>query len=121
SGFYAGQRFHKVVRTPRPFIAQVGDPNSIKLAPDDPLLGSTGTGIRIPYEETHHTHDEGAVSLATLGTDKDSGDCQFFFVLGAAHFLDGHYTVFGKVVAGLDVMRALQRGDHVQTATILKG
>ena len=117
-GFYNGQRFHKVVRTPRPFVAQIGDPASKDHDLDDPKMGEGGTGVKIPYEDSGFSHEEGAVSLAHLPNDK-SGDCQFFFVLGSSTFLNGRYTVFGKVVAGMDVMRTLQQGDTVRQMTVV--
>lgn len=119
SGFYDGQRFHHVVRSPRPFIAQIGDPASKTGNLDDPAMGSGGSGAKIPYEETNIPHDEGTVALASPPKDKDGGDSQFFFVLGSSRFLDGKHTVFGKVVEGLDVMRTLQKGDRVESITIL--
>lgn len=119
SGFYDGQRFHKVVRTPRPFVAQIGDPASRTGNLDDPSMGSGGSGARIPYEETGFPHEEGAVALASPPNDKDGGDSQFFFVLESSKFLDGKYTVFGKVVEGIDVMRTIQKGDKVESASIL--
>lgn len=119
NGFYDGQRFHKVVRTPRPFIAQVGDPASKSGNLDDPSMGSGGTGAKVPFEDNGMSHDEGTVALASPPKDKNGGDCQFFFVLESSHFLDGKYTVFGKVVEGLEVMRTLQKGDRVESVTII--
>jgi len=115
--FYNGQRFHKVVRSPRPFVAQIGDPAS--RSGDLNESGSGGSGTRIPYEETGVSHEEGVVALASPAEDKDGGDSQFFFVLSSSRFLDGKYTVFGRVVAGLEVMRTIQVGDRLDTATIL--
>lgn len=119
SGFYDGQRFHKVVRTPRPFIAQIGDPASKSGNLDDPSMGSGSTGTKIPFEENGMSHDEGAVALASPPKDRNGGDSQFFFVLESSRFLDGKYTVFGKVVEGLEVMRTLQKGDRVESITII--
>lgn len=118
-GFYDSQRFHKVVRSPRPFIAQVGDPASKTGNLDDPKMGDGGSGTKIPFENSGLSHDEGSVSLANPPADKNGGDSQFFFVLASSRFLDGKYTVFGKVVAGLDVMRTIQRGDRIESASIL--
>lgn len=117
--FYDGQRFHKVVRSPRPFIAQIGDPESRDGNLDDPAMGTHGAGARIPYEETGISHEEGVVALAAPARDRDGGDCQFFFVLDSSRFLDGKYTVFGRVVEGIDVMRTLQKGDRVASVSIV--
>lgn len=121
SGFYSGQTFYKVVDKPRPFLIQTGDPASKTKPADDPSLGTGGSGKRIPYEETGKPNKEGAVGLAAKPGDKDSGDSQFYVLLGAARFLDGNYTVFGEVVAGMDVVRKVKRGDKVDSVSILRG
>ncbi len=112
--FYSGQRFFRVTRAPRPYIAQAGDPAS-KQGIDSPNIGSGGTGARIPYEDSGHSNEKYAVGLAALlSKDRDSGDSQFYIVLGDGNkFLDGSYTVFGKVVAGTDVVDHLERGDRI--------
>lgn len=119
-GFYNGQRFFRVTRTPRPYIAQVGDPAS-KNGVDDPTIGSGGSGARIPYEDTGKSNEKYAVGLATLlSNDRNSGDSQFYIVLGEGNgFLDGNYTVFGKVVAGTDVVDRLEKGDRITSVTVL--
>lgn len=119
--FYDGQRFHRVERVPRPFIAIVGDPATKTRSVDDPSVGSGGSGTRIPYEETNLTHAKGTVSLAALPKDRNSGDSQFFFALDASKFLDGKHTIFGKVVFGLDVIDSIEKGDKISSITILKG
>jgi cyclophilin family peptidyl-prolyl cis-trans isomerase len=121
SGFYNGQRFFRVEKSPKPFLVQIGDPSSRTKDINDPTLGSGGTGVRIPYEETGMPNVEGAVGLSTLPRDRDSGDCQFYILLGPARFLDGNYPVFGQVVQGMDVVRKIELGDTVTSATILKG
>jgi cyclophilin family peptidyl-prolyl cis-trans isomerase len=120
-GFYNGQRFFKVVRSPRPFLAQIGDPNSRTRPIDDPTLGTGGTGRRIPFESTPFRHVTGAVGLARLPDDPNSGDSQFYIMLGPASFLDGNYTVFGQVVSGLELLNRLEVGDRVTAATIQRG
>jgi peptidylprolyl isomerase len=118
-GFYNGQRFFRVTRTPRPYIAQAGDPAS-KNGVDGPGMGSGNTGTRIPFEDSGHTNEKYAVGLATLlSNDRDSGDCQFYIVLGDGNkFLDGSYTVFGKVVSGTDVVDRLEKGDKITSVTV---
>jgi cyclophilin family peptidyl-prolyl cis-trans isomerase len=119
--FYDGLRFYRVERNPRPFIAMVGDPGTRNKDLDDPGIGTGGSGHTVPYEETHLTHAEGTVSLATLPGRPDSGDSQFFFCLDTARYLDGKHPVFGHVVGGIDIMRTLQLGDKVKSIVILKG
>lgn len=120
-GFYNGLKFHRVDRTPRPFIAVFGDPATKDKPVDDAAVGTGGSGHPIDYEETGLTHDEGTVSLATQPKNKNSGDSQFFFALDSAKFLDGKHPVFGKVVAGSGIMQPLQLGDEVTKVVILKG
>lgn len=119
--FYDGQRFYKVVRSPKPFIAMVGDPASREKKAGDPSLGNGKTGQSIPYENSGKSHVTGAVGLATLENQKDTGDCQFYICLAPAKFLDGNYTVFGQVVSGGDVLQKLQLGDRIRAATIQRG
>lgn len=119
--FYDGQRFYEVARTPRPYMARLGDPNSRTKPMDDKSLGSYSTGVKVPFENTPYKHVEGAVGFARLPQDKDTGDCQFYIMLDKAKFLDGSYTVFGQVASGLDVLKKIDLGDKVLSATIVRG
>lgn len=121
NGFYDGQKFFRVVTTPRPYIAQIGDPQTKNKDLDSPDIGNGGTGTRIPYEDSKVSNSLYSVGLATLPKDRDSGDCQFYINLAPNKFLDGSYTVFGQVVGGTDVVKKLQRGDKVTKATIIEG
>lgn len=116
--FYDGQRFHRVVRQPRPYLVQIGDPASRN---DVESAGSGGSGARIPFEDSGYKHVTGAVALAALTGEKDQGDSQFYIMLAPAGFLDGNYTVFGQVVQGMDVVQRIQRGDRVSAVTVLGG
>lgn len=120
-GFYDGQRFFEVARKPRPYMARIGDPNSRTKPMDDKSLGSYSTGTKIPYENSGMKHVEGAVGLSRLPQDKDTGDCQFYIMLDKHGFLDGNYTVFGQVVSNLNLLKSLEVGDRVTTATIVRG
>lgn len=120
-GFYNGQKFFKVVKQPRPFLIQTGDPGSKTKPMDDATLGKGGSGSKVPYEDSGVSNDTGAVGLSTLPNDRDSGDSQFYILLGPAKFLDGSYTVFGKVVGGMDVVRAVELGDQVTSTSIVRG
>jgi peptidylprolyl isomerase len=118
-GFYDGQRFFRVTRSPRPYIAQVGDPQS-RNGVDDASIGTRGTGAKIPFEDSGHSNDKYAVGLAALlSKDRDSGDSQFYIVLGDGNkFLDGSYTVFGTVIAGKDIVDRLEKGDRITSITV---
>jgi cyclophilin family peptidyl-prolyl cis-trans isomerase len=120
SGFYDGQKVFRAEKSPKPFIVQMGDPQTKTKNLDDPSIGKGGSGTKIDYEESGYPNDEGAVGLAAILGDKNSGDSQFYILLGRARFLDGSYTVFGQVVAGMDIVRKLDRGDRITSASILK-
>jgi cyclophilin family peptidyl-prolyl cis-trans isomerase len=110
-GFYDTKPFHRVERSPKPFLAQIGPSNSTEAA-----------DVRIPYEDSGFSFKEaGMVGLSAKPNDRDSGDCQFHILLGPATFLDGSYTCFGKVVFGLEILSALKQGDKVKKAVIMRG
>ena len=95
SGFYDGLIFHRVVRG---FVIQTGDPLGNG-------TGGSGTTIKL---ETHRdlAHTDGAVGMAR-GPSPDSASSQFYICDGAQPGLNGSYAVFGKVVEGMDVVRAI--------------
>ena len=101
-GFYDGTLFHRVIRD---FVVQGGDPLS---RDDDPLNdGAGGPGYEIA-DEFHPAlrHDaEGVLSMANAGPN--SGGSQFFVTLGATPHLDDRHSVFGRVVEGIEVVRAI--------------
>jgi cyclophilin family peptidyl-prolyl cis-trans isomerase len=120
-GFYDKQRFHQVERTPKPYIIQIGDPDSKSGELREPGVYINGSGTSVPYENTGRQNVIGAVGLAHPMSDPNKGDSQFYIVLGTAKFLDGHYTVFGQVVSGMDVVQKVQLGDRLVSATIVTG
>ena len=97
TGFYNGTLFHRVIPG---FMVQGGDPNS-KMA-DRSIHGTGGPGytIKAEFNDTHHAR--GIVSMARA-QDPDSAGSQFFIVVKDSGFLDGEYTVFGKVTKGMEV------------------
>lgn len=98
-GFYDGIAFHRIVRN---FMVQTGCPNSRKGAQGQP--GTGGPGYHLPAEFSDLPHTRGVLSMAR-SRDPNSAGSQFFVVHGDhASFLDGQYTVFGKVEEGLDVL-----------------
>jgi cyclophilin family peptidyl-prolyl cis-trans isomerase len=97
SGFYDTSLFHRIVPG---FVIQGGDPES-KDASNRSKWGTGGPGWNIKAEFNKTSHSRGVLSMAR-SKDPDSAGSQFFIVLKDSKFLDGQYTVFGKVVAGMD-------------------
>ncbi len=97
-GFYDGLTFHRVIDG---FMAQTGDPNG---------NGTGGSGIKLPAEFSDEPHERGTVSMARARSP-DSADSQFFIVFQRASHLDGQYTVWGKVVDGMDYVDRIKKGD----------
>jgi peptidyl-prolyl cis-trans isomerase B (cyclophilin B) len=102
-GFYDGTTFHRVIPG---FVIQGGDPNSRNNDPRDD--GRGGPGYTIKAEFNAFPHVRGAVSMAR-GSSPNSAGSQFFIVLADSHDLDGQYTVFGRVIEGMDVADAVTR------------
>lgn len=98
SGFYDGTIFHRIIST---FVIQGGDPNTKDQPPG--TWGTGGPGYTVNAEFSSLKHTKYVVSMAR-GTDINSAGSQFFIVTGDAPFLDGKYTIFGKVVQGQDVV-----------------
>jgi len=98
SEFYDGTLFHRIIST---FVIQGGDPNTKDQPPG--TWGTGGPGYSIDAEISNLEHIKYAVSMAR-GTDINSAGSQFFIMTGDAPFLDGKYTIFGKVIQGQQVV-----------------
>jgi dolichyl-diphosphooligosaccharide--protein glycosyltransferase len=99
SGFYNGTTFHRIVKG---FVIQGGDPNT-KNSTNMAAWGTGDPGYKIEAEFSNIPHNRGIVSMAR-SSDPDSAGSQFFIVLNDSRFLDNQYTVFGRVVNGMDVV-----------------
>ena len=98
SGFYDGTTFHRVIPG---FMIQGGDPLS---KDDDPTNDGTGSGPRrLKAEFSDRSHKRGVLSMAR-SSDPNSASCQFFIMHADYPSLDGKYSVFGEVLAGMDVV-----------------
>lgn len=97
SGFYDGLLFHRVIDG---FMAQTGDPRGD---------GTGGSGQKLQAEFSDEPHVRGIVSMARAQSP-DSGDSQFFIVFEDAPWLDGQYTVWGRVTDGMEHVDAIKRG-----------
>jgi len=112
--FYNGQRFHRAEPN---FLVQVGDPVSRDMSRDE-WWGRQGSGKPIGASEITKKRRTvvGAVAMAYPGSNKLAADSQFFILRRNAPELDGKYTVFGKVLKGMDVVAKIQRGDVLKRA-----
>jgi peptidyl-prolyl cis-trans isomerase B (cyclophilin B) len=99
AGVYDGTSFHRVVRS---FVVQTGALNT-----RGPLSGKQQKLVHTLQPEFNDTkHEKGVVSMAR-GDDPASATTSFFIVTGAAPSLDNKYSVFGRVVDGLDVVEKI--------------
>lgn len=101
-GFYDGTLFHRVIPH---FVIQGGDPLSKNDDRSDDGNGEADRRLRAEFSQTLH-YRPGTVGMAR-DVDPDSGSCQFFIALEDLPRLDGKYTIFGEVIAGLDVARTI--------------
>lgn len=148
-GIYNGTLFHRVVRSPMPFVVQGGDPATadaktpvsaygtgnfidpttgegrfipleFKLKPSDELLYGQEVGPAFLPRKPALLHDRGVVAMAR-SADPNSASSQFYITLKPLPELDGRYAVFGRVIQGMDVVDRLQQGDKLVRARLLTG
>ncbi|MFC3693690.1 peptidylprolyl isomerase [Chenggangzhangella methanolivorans] len=100
-GFYDGVAFHRVIDG---FMAQTGCPHG---------TGTGGSGKKLKAEFSKEKHVRGTVSAARA-MDPNSADSQFFICFEDAPWLDGQYSVWGKVTEGMDNVDNIKRGEPVR-------
>lgn len=105
-GFYNGLKFHRVIEG---FMAQTGDPKG---------NGTGGSYMGdMKAEFNNEPHVRGAVSMARA-FDPNSANSQFFIVYKDARFLDGKYTLFGRVIYGMNHIDNIKKGDQRQNGAV---
>ena len=102
SGFYDGTVFHRVIPG---FMAQGGDPTA---------TGTGGSGQNLEPEFSRMPHLRGTVSMARANAE-NSADSQFFICFDRSPFLDNKYTVWGRVVEGMEVADQIAPGEPPRT------
>ena len=111
-GFYDGLTFHRVEPD---FVVQGGDPAG---------TGGGGPGYKVEAE-IGLPHVDGAIATArtadNLNPERLSSGSQFYITLGAQPGLDDQYTVFGRVVSGMDVVEDIAVGDLIEEIAIYEG
>jgi cyclophilin family peptidyl-prolyl cis-trans isomerase len=105
--YYRNITIHRVVAN---FVIQDGDPRGD---------GNGGPGYQIRCEINEVPYDRAVVGMALSG--KDTGGSQWFVTHSPQPHLDGGYTVFGRVAAGMDVVDKIVRGDIIQSIVIRQG
>ena len=146
-GIYNGTLFHRVIRSPLPFVVQGGDPGTAD--PKVPISAygtgnfidpETGEARFIPLEfklapsgkltygqeltsssllmKPALTHDRGSLAMAR-SSDPNSASSQFYIALKPLPELDGRYSVFGRVIRGMEVVDRLRQGDKLIRARVV--
>jgi peptidyl-prolyl cis-trans isomerase B (cyclophilin B) len=110
-GFYNKLTFHRVEPG---FVVQGGDPQG---------NGMGGPGYEVPAEiSPTEKHLRGTIAMARTGDnvnpERKSSGSQFYICLAPAPFLDGQYTSFGAVVAGMDVVDQIKVGDKMNKVVL---
>ena len=115
-GFYNGQRFHRAELN---FLIQIGDPRSRDMTWQEHWgRAASGKPIGVAEITKKRTHVRGAVAMAYPGSDPRTADSQFYILLKAKPELNGKYTVFGRVIKGMDVVDRIRRTDMLKKAYV---
>ncbi|MDX1414666.1 MAG: peptidylprolyl isomerase [Candidatus Promineifilaceae bacterium] len=116
-GWFNGVTFHRVLPG---FVAQTGDPSG---------TGMGGPGYLLPNEVDPNLSHDAAGMVAMANTGPDTNGSQWYITLAPVTHLDGGYTIFGRVLEGMDVVEGitprdpatgvdLPDGDRIQSVTI---
>ena len=109
NGFYDGLTFHRVVKTPQPFVIQGGDPAG---------NGTGGPGYQYQQEVSPNLKHDAAGVLSMANAGPNTNGSQFFITLAPTPNLDGGYNVFGKVTDGMPVVNNIVIGDKIESISI---
>jgi len=104
--FYDGVVFHRVIDG---FMAQTGDPTGTGRG------GSDKPDLKAEFSDINHV--EGVLSMARTA-DPDSANSQFFIMLAPSPHLDGQYTVWGKVVDGMELVHKIKKGSTAANGAV---
>ena len=117
-GKYDGVVFHRVIDG---FMAQTGDVQFGNSSNDQFDLKRAGMGgsdlPNLKEEFSDLPHERGTLSMAR-SQDPNSANSQFFICFKEASFLDRQYTVFGKVIEGMDLVDKIKRGDQNNNGSV---
>ena len=117
-GKYDNVVFHRVIDG---FMAQTGDVKFGNSSSPDYNLSRAGMGgsslPNLKAEFSEVPHERGTLSMAR-SQDPNSANSQFFICFKAASFLDRQYTVFGKVIEGMEFVDNIKKGDESQNGSV---
>ena len=115
TGAYDGVVFHRVIEG---FMAQTGDVQYGKMGGDMRMAGRGSSDMPdLPAEFSDVPFDRGVVGMAR-SQSPNSANSQFFIMFDEGYFLNGQYTVVGKVTAGLSILDAIKKGEGQNGAVI---
>lgn len=110
--YYENLTFHRVVPD---YIVQGGDPKG---------TGTGGPGWTLPPEFSNIKHTKGTVGMARFpgmfNPERRSNGSQFYITLSRSEHLDGLYTIFARVISGIDVVEHLKEGDRILRVSLPK-
>jgi peptidyl-prolyl cis-trans isomerase B (cyclophilin B) len=111
--FYDGTKIHRIVKDKNKIVAiQGGDPNTINGDPGTWGAGQPGQKT-VPAEFSALKHERGTVSAARREKDPNSATSQFYICITAQPGLDGQYSIFGRVIEGMNVVDSIARAPTV--------
>ena len=117
-GMYDGVVFHRVIDG---FMAQTGDVKFGNSLNKEYNLARAGTGASdlpdLKEEFSDLAHQRGTLSMAR-SQDPNSANSQFFICFKEASFLDRNYTVFGRVIEGMEFVDKIKRGDQNNNGSV---
>ena len=106
SGFYDGLKFHRVIEG---FMAQTGDPRG------DGTGGSSEPDLNAEFSSV--PYERGTLGMAR-SQNPNSANSQFFIMFAPAPHLNGQYTVFGKVIEGMEAVDKIKRGSRALNGSV---
>lgn len=104
-GYYDGLKFHRVIDG---FMAQTGCPQG---------TGTGGSGQKLKAEFSKEKHVRGTCSMARAASP-DSADSQFFIMFDRSPHLDGQYSIWGQVTAGMEYVDSIKRGSAMRNGSV---
>jgi cyclophilin family peptidyl-prolyl cis-trans isomerase len=106
SGFYNNLTWHRIVKA-NPAVIQTGDPNTRNGTGDRSTWGTGGSSQTVPLEIDSSLHNNAGYLGMARGQDPSSGSSQFYINMANNNYLDGQYTIFGKVIGPMSAATAL--------------